>query len=346
MANTKIRRRGGACILVRRGVRFGAAVDRHPETPAPREIEARFAAASPIVLRGGCARYLGIHRAAIARTLVLFERARAGGGFRAAMAARLAGARRFTAAGVSVDTNDPREIEKFHADANDRLGARDLHAKLSWVALDPRDRSLRIRFSFGSEWLRDWQRSPRRAVASDAFAEATFPECGAITKNPPLVRLVRRLVGGPVRFSERILYSNAPGGGAVFHHDGEPRQLGVAYAQLSGETGWLALRKRDLALLLGKRLRRAPASLLRALDGHGDAALERELGRSKGLVRELVAQSHFYHVRAGDVILLPSHGPDDVAWHSVFALGRAPSLALSFGMFPLGKSRGAARGRR
>jgi hypothetical protein len=254
------------------------------------------------------------------------------------MAERLGRGARFTAAGVSVDAGDAREIEKFHVDAKDpaggRFAARDLYAKLSWVSADARDRSLRIRFSFGSERLRDWRRSAARARWADAFAEATFPECAAITNNRALVRLVERLVGRPVRFSERILYANAPGGGAAFHHDAEPGQLGVVYAQLAGETGWIALRKRELAIFLAKRLRRAPARVLRQLDGHGDAALERELQSSMGLVRDLVAESHFYRLRAGDAILLPSHGPDDVAWHSVFALGRAPSLALSFGVFP------------
>jgi hypothetical protein len=38
-------------------------------------------------------------------------------------------------------------------------------------------------------------------------------------------------------------------------------------------------------------------------------------------------------LEAGDCILLPSHGPDDVAWHSVVALGAKPSLAHSYGIF-------------
>jgi hypothetical protein len=36
---------------------------------------------------------------------------------------------------------------------------------------------------------------------------------------------------------------------------------------------------------------------------------------------------------AGDILLLPSPGPDDAAWHSVFALGSRPSLAHSYGIF-------------
>jgi hypothetical protein len=40
-------------------------------------------------------------------------------------------------------------------------------------------------------------------------------------------------------------------------------------------------------------------------------------------------------LRAGDSILLPSHGPDDVCWHAVFALGAQASLAHSYGVFPL-----------
>ena len=71
--------------------------------------------------------------------------------------------------------------------------------------------------------------------------------CAALTGCDPLVKGVADLAGTPVRFSERIVYSNSPGGGAVFHHDSEPDQVGVVYGQLAGETAWLALPKRELA---------------------------------------------------------------------------------------------------
>lgn len=237
---------------------------------------------------------------------------------------------------------DAREIEKFHADLIDpktsRLQSRDLYAKLSWITTDPRDRSLRIRFSFGSERLRDWQRDPRRAAAADHLAEVLFPECAALARNELVLRILEELTGGPVRMSERILYSNAPGGGAVFHHDAEVQQLGVAYAQLAGRTAWLALRKRDLAALAAKRLGRSPLRVLRELD-HARGSLVRLLTRSPALVGDCVEAGHFYQLHPGDVLLLPSHGPDDVAWHSVFATGPSPSLAISFAVFAARRAR-------
>src|SRR4030095_4989834 len=105
-----------------------------------------------------------------------------------------------------------------------------LWAKLSWVATDRRDRSLRIRFSFGSERGRDALRDPRRAEWAARLAARVFPVCGAIARHAAITRRLERLTGRRIRYSERILYANAPGGGAVFHHDAEPRQLEVGRA--------------------------------------------------------------------------------------------------------------------
>jgi hypothetical protein len=201
---------------------------------------------------------------------------------------RLAARRDFAATGASRDLSDEREIEKVHADAlrGGRVVARDLWAKLSWISRDPRDDSLRVRFSFGSELHSDWQRDARRAAFADALAEAAFPECGVLARNRPALTLLARATGGPVRLSERILFANAPGGGAAFHHDAETEQLGVAYAQLAGRTAWLALPKRELAAALCElaprslaRPRGHAARALRALDGD-HAAIDRILNRA------------------------------------------------------------------
>jgi hypothetical protein len=275
-------------------------------------------------------------------TLALFERLRRRASFQDEVWRRLRGARGLRPSGATVDLNDAREIEKVFADAHrgGRAVARDLYAKLSWIAHDPRDRSLRIRFSFGAEALRDWQQETRRAPWADRLAEALFPECAAIARNAALVRRIERLAGRRVRFSERIVYSNAPGGGAAFHHDDEPCQLGVVYGQLAGETAWLALAKRDLARHVARaargRLRQragTPRRALRALDDRDHPALARLLDATPSFTRELAAAGALFRLRAGDAILLPAHGPDDVCWHAVFALGARPSLAHSYGIF-------------
>jgi hypothetical protein len=290
---------------------------------------------------------------AISRTEAMFARLRRGADPGREVGRRLDAQRRFVAAGVSVDLGDEREIAKVHAELPrpGRAPLADLWAKVSRISRDPRDDSLRIRFSFGAERLDDWRSDPERAAGADALAEAVFPECRRITGDRPLAALLRRWTGGPVRCSERIVFSNAPGGGAEFHHDAEEGQLGVAYAQLRGRTAWLALSKRGLAAELaargvGGRRGAGPRGALRRLDRH-DPALDRVLNRTPSFTRRLVEGGRLYVLEAGDVLLLPSHGPDDAAWHSVFALGRRPSLAHSYGLFrggPGGRGRRARRG--
>lgn len=293
---------------------------------------------APTHLPGILNERLETHRADVRRTLGLLEEIRRGATLAPHIHRRLQIQRRFQAAGTSVDLGEPREIEKVHADALTSQCRRrlvgDLYAKLSWVSTDRRDPSLRIRFSFGSERLRDWMKNPRRAVWADRYAQAVFPECAVLAENRPLLRWLRRRIGGGFRLSERIVYSNAPGGGAVFHHDAEPHQVGVIYGQLAGETLWLALPKRRLAQILAPKLGREPTQILHDLDGHGDRRLERALNESPQLVGELVAGGWCYRLRAGDAIHLPSPTEHDVAWHSVFGIGNTPSLALSFAIFP------------
>jgi hypothetical protein len=342
-------RRGSHLGWVRGGA-FGAA---EGELGAA-EIERRWRAAEPIVLRGALAARLGKWKRELARTLALFEQLRDGASFQDLVWRRLAATRVFAAGGVACDLYDPREIEKVYAHglgARGRVLARDLYAKLAWIAHDERDASLRIRFSFGSESLLEWTKDPRRAVWSDRYAAALFPEAAAVLGHAPLFARLRALTGRNVRLSERIVYNNAPGGGAVFHHDAEPHQLGVVYSQLHGVTAWFALPKRALAAhiaahlaaerprsALAKRLA-TPRAALRGLEVEDDGALYALLNEDPAFARRLVRAGHAFRMRSGDVLLLPSRGPDDTCWHSVFALGRAPSLAHSYGVFALRRTR-------
>ena len=329
----------GGVTLIRRGVRHGR-FRPAPAADLPGDARDLWAAAEPFHLPGALRLLLVKHAGDVRRTNRLFGRLADGRAeFRREIWRRLDSHPDYVSLGASRDLSDVREIEKVHAD---RVGAGrsgvDLWAKLSRISRDHRDPSLRIRFSFGSELHDDWSRDPRRARSADAFAEAVFPECRVLAKNAPALRLLRRATGRRVRLSERILFANAPGGGAAFHHDAETAQLGVAYAQLAGRTAWLALPKRELALVvaqvatgrLAARLHERGA--LRALD-RDFPPLEHLLNSDANLTRALAERGRLYVLRAGDLLLLPSPGKVDAAWHSVFALGRRPSLALSFGIF-------------
>lgn len=330
-------RGGPGWRLVRRAVRHGV-VRPGDRIPVSGHVGDLWGKAEPLHFPGALREGLESHRASVARTQALLDRVRAGRTeFRRDVWRRLARRKGFVASGASRDLADEREIEKVHAEGTRGRVARDLWAKLSWISRDPRDVSLRVRFSFGSELRSDWARDSRRAAAADALAEAVFPECAVLGANRAVYALLARATGSPVRLSERIVFANAPGGGAAFHHDAETEQRGVAYAQLAGRTAWLALPKRELAALVAEIAPRSgrlgtPARAFRALDRH-HAPLERLLNADPRLTRALAERGRLYVLQRGDLFLLPSPGPDDTAWHSVFAIGSRPSLALSFGIF-------------
>ena len=331
------------CVLTRRGVRHGAFRPTCPPS-TPGDVASRFADDLPIHLPGALLPSLTPERRrSVVQTENLFAKARSGGGLGAFVTRRLQGSKTLRKTASSVEMFDTREIEKVYVDEwkAGRRTARDLYAKLSWIATDERDVSLRIRFSFGSELLGDWHRDPRRAAAADRFAEAVFPECRVLTANPSLKRTLKKAFGCELRFSERIVYANAPGGGAVFHHDAEPTQLGVLYGQLAGETAWLALPKRELAELLvvhgargklGGRLKTV-ARAMKALNDPDDDALGRLLNETPAFTRMLVDRNALVVLRPGDAFVLPSHDVEHCCWHAVFAPGRKPSLAHSYGVF-------------
>jgi hypothetical protein len=345
-------------VLRRRGVAHGRFVAAPREAPAERLQRELWAGARPIFLPGILAPGLPAFRGAFGRTLRLFEGLRANRvSFQDEVRRRLRGAREFFPSGAVVDASDAREIEKVYVDGmrGKRFAARGLYAKLSWIAHDERDASLRIRFSFGSENLLDWRKETRRAPWADRYARALFPEGAALAENAPLRRVIQRRLGRRARLSERIVYNNAPGGGALFHHDCEPHQHGVAFGQLAGETAWFALPKRELARLLARyaaetarapalrRLAGTPRRALSALDREGDARIAKVLNETPAFTRLLVAHGALYHLRAGDALLLPNHGWDDTCWHAVFALGKRASLAHSYGIFAARRAGSSAR---
>ncbi|MBL8756671.1 MAG: hypothetical protein JNK15_25470, partial [Planctomycetes bacterium] len=298
---------------------------------------ATWAAGEPVFLPGVLGDAPTRYAAPIATCLRMFDRLRAGGKFLDELERRLHDDPDLTYAGSTIDQNDVREIERVFVDAapGGQVVATDLWAMLAWIATDGSDRSLRIRFSAGLERIEDWMQTTHLTAGwVDLFAQRAFPECDAILTCSRLRTLLDHLIARPHRLSERILYNNAPDGGAVFHHDAEPGQLGVCFSQLQGHTAWLALSKRRLARLLArlgdcKDERRAMA----ALDQGDDKELWTRLNRDADFTAHLAAHGALFVLQAGDCILLPSHGIDDVAWHSVLALGGKPSLAHSYGLF-------------
>lgn len=292
------------------------------------------------LLRRACTRDF---RAEVSESLAMFERLRDGARWLDECDLRLceqdeAAGEAFVYTSSTVDRAEEREIERLFINAvddQDGIIAEDLTARLSWIANDPDDLSLRARFSFGHEATGDWlDLSDERSDAADRLAAAMFPESAAIDAAQLRDRVAEQH-GRPVRFTERIVYSNAPGGGAVFHHDADPGQRGVVFAQLAGATAWLALPRDALARALADfdpRQFAAAAEADAALESPS-AATRKILDMTPEFTELLCDRGALYVLHPGDVMLLPSPEPAHAAWHSVFALGQRASLAHSYGIF-------------
>lgn len=328
--------------LRRRGHDLGYLV-RKAKPKQPEDLAPLWNANLPIHLPGVLEGGLEVFEQDIKASSEMFARLRDGARFLDELGPRLAHQDRFAPSGSTIDTHDRREVEKVWMAAveNDNTLADELWAKLSWIAHDTSDTSLRISFSFGIEQLKEWRDDTARAPFVDAACQEAFPECLTITGHLPLVEALENLLDTRLRFSERIIYANAPNGGAMFHHDVEPEQRGVIFGQFAGRTAWLALPKRQLArhvrdLAQGDLAARVATEVdaLALLDQDSDQDLFQLLNTNIEMTQALVESGAAFLVEPGDAILLPNHGPDDTCWHSVFAVGRA-SLAHSYGMFGL-----------
>lgn len=227
--------------------------------------------------------------------------------------------RGFRWAGVSQNVADPLELERAHVEPGG------LWIKVNWLSTHARDASLRLRVSYGLEGLDDFRDDPpsnRRAVQ---LVEGLFPACRAVTRSRALAAAI-----GHARFLQPIVYSNAPSGGALFHHDYVPGQAGVVFAQIAGSTGWMAIPRFELERAveahLGRRVPRIGERLERR-----DARIERLLNETPAFTRRLAAAGWFRVLWPGDAIVLPSPTRRGTAWHSVFCVGRRGNLALSMG---------------
>ena len=260
----------------------------------------------------------------------------------------------FLPLGSASNEGDDQEIDMLLYDQqiHPEIVLEDLWMKVSWLSFYEEDASLRFRFSFGVDLEEDVSADADRQLAAAELAEVVFPESKLVSSNKRLIRQIADVTGikAPT-FVERILYFNAPGGGAYLHHDMERGHAGVVYAQVSGKTFWLALpqseliheiqlfiehdvpklthlsdtQKSELATLASD-----PERLEMALTSFNHDLLISLINESPQFISHLVTAGHSRILSAGDVILLPQIDQSSCCWHTVFCLGDEVGQALSF----------------
>ncbi|MEJ2552659.1 MAG: hypothetical protein P8164_05215 [Gammaproteobacteria bacterium] len=350
------------CWLSQRDSRLGWIGEQcRPAWPDLHAARHAWHAAQPVLLPGFVAAELPAHRHHIAEAADLMAAVLDGTDCEQLLleepyAGRLA--HRFELLSSLYDEGDQQEIVKLEFDAvrGDEIVAENLWVKLSWLSYAEQDASLRFRFSFGLENYEDVAADPERQLQAAALTEAIFPESAIISANSRLQHYLRELLEAKeLVYVERIVYFNAPEGGAQFHHDVERGHLGVVFAQISGHTAWLALSTEQLldalqtflalpdaaqAMANGVKARRDRTALV-ALAGHRGAlaecmnnrdhdALEQLINRTPDFARHLIERGHAYILHPGDIILLPQHDPAHCSWHAVYCLDDKPGEALSF----------------
>lgn len=263
----------------------------------------------------------------------------------------------FTSLGSSINEGDDQEIETILFDAvhQEKIVAEDLWMKISWLSFYEQDASLRCRFSFGVDLHEDVAADIQRQHYSSVLNDVIFPESKIITNDQTLVaQLTNFLNCHAIHFVERIVYFNAPQGGAYLHHDRERGHAGVVFAQLSGSTFWLALTRSQLVKeiihcidtcqstlrwpetvntsMQGEllQLSKAPELLINELESFNNSALIHLINETEIFVQQLIRHGHGKTLFAGDMLLLPQETPDNCCWHSVFTLGETTGEALSF----------------
>ncbi|PIP02384.1 MAG: hypothetical protein COX55_05595, partial [Zetaproteobacteria bacterium CG23_combo_of_CG06-09_8_20_14_all_54_7] len=130
----------------------------------------------------------------------------------------------------SAEEHDKQGIEKLYFDAEGDDGeiiAEGLWCKASWLSFVDDDASLRFRFSFGMEGFEDVAADPLKQQWAGSLCDALFPESAAVTEDAAVLNLLTTVLGGAPAFVERIVYFNAPNGGAQMHHDVERGHDGV-----------------------------------------------------------------------------------------------------------------------
>ena len=262
----------------------------------------------------------------------------------------------FESLGSCINEGDSQEIETvlFDAIKKEQIIAEDLWMKASWLSFHEEDASLRFRFSFGIDLHEDVAADEERQYYASLLSDAIFPESTLITKNNSLIDKITSLLKcNDIRFVERIIYFNSPQGGAYLHHDRERGHAGVVYAQLSGNTFWLALTRSALVEEIItfvsqcqngawpetitktmqtelKSLTTQPNKLIAELESFSNSTLIHLINETACFVQQLITQGYSKTLKPGDILLLPQETEEYCCWHSVFNLGETSGEALSF----------------
>jgi len=239
-------------------------------------------------------------------------------------------------------------------------------AKSARLSTAEEDSSMRLRVSFGREVEDDASRDLESHRRVSALAEALLPGAAFVDQHPGPRVLLAEWLGVEPLLTQHIAYWNAPGGGALMHHDafaedeGGVGQLGVVYAQLAGRTAWLALSLDDLALRVEdycEHLEEDGSEWVRKSIWPDRRDFERVLARVRNpqaLRQELVLPGcgklgplvnygpdftsfladagHALLVRPGDLLFLPGGELTRCVMHSVFCASPETTYALSIGV--------------
>ena len=349
--------------LLRRGFELGwICEDARPAMPDAATVKNKWDNDEAVMLPGILADVIGNYASEIEQSHQLMERTLNGEEIAPQIEAEPYASRlnpKFPLLSAVFEEHDEQCIEKlfFDAEKNGDVIGEDLWCKASWLSFDDNDASMRFRFSFGMEGYEDVAADPERQMLASEITDAIFPESAAITEHPALNQLLAEMVGGKPAYTERIIYFNAPNGGAQMHHDVERGHLGVVFAQMSGSTGWLAMAKPVLideiqAFLALPESQEALAKVLPdidtqnalremaedrvALSCHMDEfdheISEALMDRCPEFIKHLFDRGYGYILNPGDVLLMPQRDLENCVWHTVFCVSEDPGEALSFAL--------------
>lgn len=353
---------GGAILLKRRGTTLGW-IAAEPATSAnDNDLRTTWQSSRPYVLPGHCRAAIPNHTSAIEQAQRLMARVAAGESPADLLDAEPYSDRllpRFEMLAATSDESDRQEIETIEFDVmeDEEIIGENLWCKCSWLSYEDDDDSLRFRFSFGMAGYEDVAADVERQIYAGELTERIFPESAIISGDKKLEQKLCKALGiDKLAYVERIIYFNAPNGGAQFHQDVERGHLGVVFAQVRGRTGWLACSKDELMdevqkfvadaknratleKLLSDASTRKELTTLSADrnqltlwmdDNDCNEPLELLLNRCPEFYKQLSDCGYTFIINPGDIILLPQKGINECCWHTVFCLDDFAGEALSF----------------
>ncbi|HKJ82884.1 MAG TPA: hypothetical protein VJ961_02555 [Mariprofundaceae bacterium] len=350
--------------LRRRGVDLGWVTpdQGRRNTPSAETIRTAWEQSEPVYLPGMLLEHLPDHLESIRDALTIMRRVREGESCADILDGEPYQGRLqpdFDLLAPVYNDSDEQEIEKvvFDAVKSGELHAEDLWMKCSCLSFHEADESIRFRFSYGMEMYKSHVGDALREHLASELANRVFPECRILAEHPELNALLTEALGQRPDYVEKIIYSNAPEGGAHFHQDVETAHTGVIYGQLYGHTGWLALPRQTLIETMRdfildpandsalrcdfpdeadhealKILANDQHKMAEQLEADDQGILERLLNGLPAFIHSLIAAGHGRVLSPGDVLLLPQTSTEQCCWHSVFCLGDEPGHALSFAM--------------